>query len=135
MAYVMKRCEGYLRNARHAILGLLAIALVPTIAEAAGIGFRNDTPFPIYVQGSIIANGQIKRGPLLLIKPGQAYWDVNLTMGNRTISIYSLANQKLFEDTRAFQGKDQFYAVIPVPTLRGQPPRVDLKELPVPQGK
>jgi len=126
--------KGYLRIALQTILGLLAIALLPTWVDAAGIGFRNDTTFPIYVQGSIIANGQIKRGPLLLIKPGQTYWDVNLPVGNRTISIYSLTNQKLFEDTRAFQGQDQFYGVVLV-APRGQPSRVDLKELPVPRAK
>jgi hypothetical protein len=124
-----------LRNLRRVVLGSLAILVVPTLAAAAGIGFRNDTPYPIYVQGSLIANGQIQRGPLILIKPGQTGWDVNLLMGNRTISIYSPSNQKLYQDIRVFQGKDQFYSVVPVPVLRGQPPRVDLKEMPLPPAK
>ena len=105
------------------------------LVEAAGFGFRNDTPYPIYVQGSAVANGQIQRGPLLLIKPGQIAWDINLMQGNRTITIYSTANQKLFQDLRMFQGKDQFYSVVPLSAPRGQAPRVDLKELPLPPAK
>jgi hypothetical protein len=131
----MNPSNGNPSNLRQAVLGLLAMLLVPALVEAAGIGFRNDTPYPIYVQGSFIANGQIQRGPLILIKPGQTGWDVNLLKGNRTITIYNPSNQKLYQDIRVFQGKDQFYSVAPVPVLRGQPPRVDLKEMPLPPAK
>jgi hypothetical protein len=131
----MGRLKQHLRNARQALLAVLAFALVPAALEAAGIGFRNDTPYPIYVQGSVTVNGQIKRGPLLLIKPGQIGWDVNLTKGNHTITIYSTSNQKLFQDAHVFPGNDQFYSIMPVLVPRGQPPRVDLKEMPVPPAK
>jgi hypothetical protein len=124
-----------LTNTRRAVLGMLVVLLVPALAAAAGIGFRNDTPYPIYVQGSFVANGQIQRGPLILIKPGQTGWDVNLLMGNRTITIYSPSNQKLYQDMRVFHGKDQFYSVVPAPVFRGQPQRVDLKEMPLPPAK
>jgi len=131
----MCRRKEHPRNALQALLCLLVLALAPAVAGAAGIGFRNDAPYPIYVQGSFIANGQIRRGPLLLIKPGQTVWDVNLTKGNRTITIYGTANQKLFQDNRAFPGNDQFYSVVPVLVPHGQPPRVDLKEMPLPPAK
>jgi hypothetical protein len=36
---------------------------------------------------------------------------------------------------RVFQGTDQFYSVVQTPVLRGQPQRVDLKELPLPPAK
>jgi hypothetical protein len=126
---------GNLSTVFQVMFGLLALLLVPALVEASGIGFRNDTPYPIYVQGSLLANGQIQRGPLILIKSGQTGWDVNLLKGNRTITIYSPSNQKLYQDIRVFQGKDQFYSVVPAPILRGQPPRVDLKEIPLPPAK
>jgi hypothetical protein len=120
---------------RPGLLSLVVLAIAPAIIEAAGIAFRNDCPYPVYVQGSTIVNGQPRRGPLLLIKPGQTVWDVNLTKGSRTIAVYTTANQKLFMDTRVFPGTDQFYTVVPVAVPRGQPPRCDLKEMLPPPAK
>jgi hypothetical protein len=125
----MNACLRNLQSFCRAVLALLAIALLPAVVQAAGIGFRNDCRYPVYVQGSAIINGQIKRGPLLLIKPGQTAWDVNLTKGNHTIAVYSTANQRLFQDTHLFQGTDKFYSIVEVMVPRGQPPRCDLKEM------
>jgi hypothetical protein len=128
----MQRVKRNLSNAWRATFAVAMLALLPVAAEAAGIGFRNDAPYPVYVQSSIVVNGQIKRGPLLLIKPGQTVWDVNLMKGNITISVYNTANQKLYQDVRVFQGNDQLHAVVPMLVPPRQPPRVDLKELPLP---
>ncbi|HYV35747.1 MAG TPA: hypothetical protein VE988_08590 [Gemmataceae bacterium] len=116
----------HLRNARHGLLTLLAVALIPAASEAAGMGFRNNTAEPIYVQGSMVVNGQVKRGPLILIKPGQTAWDVNLPMGARTITIYNAANQKIYQEVRAFQGVDVLFVVTSM-QLKGQPQRIDLQ--------
>jgi hypothetical protein len=111
----------HLRNARFGLLALLALALAPAVLEAAGWGFRNDTSQPIYVQGSIVVNGQVKRGPLILIKPGQTAWDVNLPSGPRTITVYNSANQKLYQETRTFQGADVLFVVTSAAAVKGQP--------------
>jgi hypothetical protein len=122
----MGRIKGCLRNNWRALLALVVLTLVPAALEASGFGFRNDTPYPIYVQGATIVGKQIQRGPLLCIKPGCIAWDVNLMKGNRTITVYDAANRKLFQDVRIFSGDDQFFAVVPLPVQRGQPPRVNL---------
>lgn len=131
----MGRFKKHLRNARKGLLALALLVLVPAAVEAAGFGFRNDTQIPIYVQGSCTVNGQIQRGPLLYIKPGQTAWDVNLKNSTRTITIYDASNQKLFQDTLPFLGKDIFYSVVTVAVPRGQPPRVDLRLTQPPPGK
>ena len=127
----MKLFKEQLRSARAALLAVAVVALMPAVLEAAGMAFRNDTPNPIYVQGSATVNGQIKRGPLLYIRPGQTVWDVNLPTGNRTLTVYNASNQVMFQDTRPFQGKDMAFRVM----QRGQPPRVEIEILPVPPSK
>ncbi len=131
----MKWLTGHMRGVWRLIVAVGVFALVPAVSLASGIGYRNDSPYPVYVQSSVIVNGQISRGPLLLIKPGHVAWDVNLMKGNITITVYGTANQKLYQDVRTFQGKDQFHAIVPMMMPRGQPARVDLKELPLPPQK
>jgi hypothetical protein len=117
-------------------MGLLAailLALLPAAADAAGIGFRNDSMYPVYVQGSIVVNGKIRRGPLLYLRPGQTAWDVNLPAGPRTVSIFSVNNLKLYQDVLPFNGNDMFFSINPAMVPNGQPPRVDLKEMPLPK--
>ena len=86
-------------------------------------------------RGTVVVNGKIRRGPLMYIKPGQTVWDVNLVMGARTVSIYSPNNLKLYENVHVFGGNDQFFSVAPIMVPNGQPPRADLKELPLPKPK
>src|SRR5215471_3732869 len=100
----MGRSTTHTRNAWQAMLAMLVLALVPAVLEAAGIGFRNDTPHPIYVQGSSLVNGKVQRGPLLYLKPGETAYDVNLMKGPRTITVCNPANQKMFHDVRPFEG-------------------------------
>src|SRR5437763_434064 len=117
----MNRITENLRNAWRGLLALCVIALIPAVGEASGMGFRNDTKAPIYVQCSSIEKGQVKRGPLILIKPGQTAWDVNVPNGSRTITIYNASNQKLLQETRLYQGTDMFFTILPAQVKTGQP--------------
>jgi hypothetical protein len=122
-----------LRKCRSGLIALVAVALLPIAAEAAGIGYRNDTNYPVYVQGSIVVNGKVRRGQLMYVRPGQTVWDVNLPMGPHTLSVYSPNNMKLYENVHLFSGNDLFFSIAPVMVPNGQPPRVDLKDQPVPK--
>jgi hypothetical protein len=125
-----------LASARAWMMGLIAaivLVCVPAVVDAAGMGFRNDSIYPVYVQGSFVVNGQVRRGPLIYLRPGQTAWDVNLPVGPRTISVFSVNNVKLYQDTLLFNGNDVYFAINPVMVPNGQPPRVELKELPPPK--
>jgi len=132
----MRRFTDYLRNTGPASLAVVVLVLVPAALEASGIGFRNDTNQTIHVQGSLVVNGQVKqRGSLLRIKPGETAWDLNLPKCVRTITVYDGSNRVLFQGAIPFDGmNDLFFAVQPVAVPANQPPRVKLKELPVPVG-
>lgn len=103
----------------------------PLIVRAEGIGFRNDLPVPIVVQGASIVNNMLRRGPPLLIPPGRAAWDINLPPGLRFVTIYDAnqPNRILYrEPPIPFKGRDLFFSVLPAPV----PNRVLLKAEPFP---
>jgi len=131
----MSRIQDYLRSTTRAALAVVVLALVPAAVQAASdIGFRNDLNHTIYVQGSIVVNGQVRqRGSLLKIKPGETAWDRNLHKCLRTITIYDGANNKVFEAVISADGmNDQFFSVQLAPPAPKQPPLVRLKQMPVP---
>ena len=129
----MNRLKDQLRNAGRVLLAAVAFALVPGAVEAAGIGFRNDTNHVICVQGSWVTKAGVKRGKLLVIKPGDTLWDNNLANGNRTITICDGNNRVLLLDAVNFDGiNDQFFSVGPLAMPAKNVPRVKLNPQPVP---
>ena len=110
-----------LRNCRPGLIALVVFAKFPMAVEAAGIGYRNDTNYPVYVQGSIVINGKIRRGQLLFVRPGQTVWDVNLPTGLHTLSVYSPNNMKLYENVHPFSGTDLYFSIAPMMVPNGQP--------------
>ena len=112
-----------------ACLSVLALCVFADVSWAAGIGFRNDTPFPVIIQGSSTVNGAVRRGPGLLVPPGKVAWDNNLPKGvDRTITIYdaNMNNTVLFRRAIPFQGQDLFFSIQPVPGGPGQPKTLQL---------
>jgi hypothetical protein len=71
---------------------LALLPLLPEMANAAGIGFRNELDMPILIQGASNINGMIRRGQPIILLPGRTGLDPNIPPGQRQISIYD-ANQ------------------------------------------
>jgi hypothetical protein len=128
----MDNALGCLKNTWRILLVLAGLGVAPMVAEAAGIGFKNDTNQMIYVQGCSIVNGKPVRGPLLQIPPGKTLWDLGLPKGDRLIKITNAANQTVFEELRFFDGTDTFYGVVPV--IYKGPPKVFLDKRMLPPG-
>jgi hypothetical protein len=122
-----------LRSAGPGLLAVAILGLLPLAAEAAGMGFKNETNATIYVQGFTNVGGKIVRGPLLQIAPGKTLWDVNLMKGDRVIKITDPANRVLFNEVVSFNGKDTLYGVVPFAQPKG-PPKVLLEARDLPPG-
>ena|SRR5947208_1327262 len=114
------------------LLTLTLLAAVPSVADAAGMGFRNDTKSRIIVQGSTVVNGMIRKGPVLVIEPGKTVWDPTVPPGARTVSIVDGLNTQrlLFRDTVPAGPRDQLFSVqtvggrtVLVPAAMPAPPR------------
>jgi hypothetical protein len=60
------------------------------------VGFRNETKFPIIVQGSTMVNGMPKRGQLIQIAPGKIGAENNVPAGDRVYTVYDGQGQQVY---------------------------------------
>jgi hypothetical protein len=102
----------------------LLLALAPTAADAQALGFRNDTPAPVIVQGVSIVNRIPRRDRAHVLQPGEVCWDPVPVSGNRLITIADarLPIRTLYQNSILCPGKDLFLSIqvdIP-PPLPGQ---------------
>jgi hypothetical protein len=91
-------------------VGLLA--LLPTNADAAWLGFKNQLSGPVIIQNAVIVNNVVRRGKPALLQPGASGWDAIPQPGSVMVTIYD-ANQPsriLFQGT-VMSVKDLFFAV------------------------
>jgi hypothetical protein len=91
-----------LRGFRFAGLGaaaLVALGLLPTLASAEVLAFRNDTTAPIIVQGACIVRNSVKRDRPYLLQPTESC-RISLP-GNKLITVYNpkMPNQVLYQTT------------------------------------
>jgi|SRR5438128_12373091 len=107
-------------------------ALVPALASAAWLGYKNETNAIIVVQSATVVNGQIVRGKPHQLYPGEVAWDTVPQPGVRQVSIIDpKARLVVARDTVNCTGADVFLSVqVEIPQPRpGQPqpaPRVKL---------
>jgi hypothetical protein len=102
----------------------LVLAFVPACAQAQTLGFRNDTPGPVIVQGVSIVNRIPRRDRAHVLQPGEVCWDTVPVVGNRLVTIADarLPIRTLYQNSILCPGKDLFYSIqveVP-PMLPGQ---------------
>lgn len=107
-------------------LGMLVVALLPAWADAAWLGFKNDTNAVIIIQTSTVVNGQVRGGKPHKLYPGEVAWDPVAAPGIRLIGVYDPKqnNKLLVQDTVNSQNADIFLSlqvVVPL-AVKGQPP-------------
>lgn len=119
------------RSASRFGLTCLAVALLPTFADAAWLGYKNNTGAVVVIQATdlIVVNGQVKAGRVgkaHTLYPGEVAWDPIAAAGSRLISVYDPKqnNRLLHQDRVDCNKKDIFLSlqIVQPPTVRGQPP-------------
>jgi len=108
---------------------LIALAAITCLATPAGaqnfpsVGFKNETPLPLIIQGSTIVHGVPRRGAPLVVAPGRMTFDVNAPPGVRFYTVLN-GNQPAQVLLRNFpvplQGGDVLLIVRPSPQAPGQ---------------
>jgi hypothetical protein len=90
---------------------LLALALLPALAGAETLHFRNDTPMPIVMQGACVVQGKVQRDRPQPLRPTEA---CRIALpGNKLITIYdpSMPNRILFQATIPAGPEDLYFSV------------------------
>lgn len=106
----MRPRRGFRASGR-GFLALLAWGLLPDLADAEVLAFRNDTGAPIVVQGACFAQGTVQRDRPYRLQPGEAC-RINLP-GNKLITMYNarMPNQVLFKTTIPAGPEDLYFSV------------------------
>jgi hypothetical protein len=140
-------CGGRLPGRATGLCGLTAIiaVLVPACADAAWLGYKNNTPAAVVIQASdvVVVNGkvqQIRPGKPHPLYPGEVAWDAIAAPGKRIITVYDpKTNRQVYQDWADCNNKiDLFLSLqfITPPQVKGQPPPqpvLKLVPIPVPQ--
>jgi hypothetical protein len=123
----MRPWLGFRGVLRLALLGLAALALAPAEASAAWLGFRNDTQFPIVVQGASVVNGNLRRGKPQLLYPGEVFWESIVVPGKKVVEVYDPKQPRrpaLHQEGIDCGATDQFFSIqyeAAKPASKGQP--------------
>ncbi|HEY1377181.1 MAG TPA: hypothetical protein VGF55_10330 [Gemmataceae bacterium] len=126
--------DGWRHSGRTAVFGLavLAAVLVPACADAAWLGYKNNTNAVVIVQASdvVIVNGQVKQarpGKAHTLYPGEVAWDPIAAAGPRLIGVYDpKQNNRLVHQDRVDCNKNDIFLslqLVQPPQVRGQPPQ------------
>jgi hypothetical protein len=125
---------GNLRDSRQSVgrfgLALLGIALIPLAANAAWLGYKNNTGSIVVIQAAdlVVINGQVKTGrpgKAHTLYPGEVAWDPIAAPGSRMISIYDpKQNNRVIHQDRIDCNKNDIFLslqMVQPPAVRGQP--------------
>jgi hypothetical protein len=102
---------------RGGITALLWTILFVSPAQASWVYFRNDTNYPVVVQGVGVVNRVLKAGPRHTLQPGEVSRDLIVTPGKK---LFIIADAKqptriLFRDTVLCLGADLYFSIQPDP--------------------
>jgi hypothetical protein len=113
-------------------LAAFVAVVVPSFANAAWLGYKNNTIAVIVVQASdvVIVNGQVKQtrpGKAHTLYPGEVAWDPITAPGPRLLAVYDPKqnNRLVYQDRVDCNKNDIFLSVqlIQPPQLPGRPPQ------------
>jgi hypothetical protein len=111
-------------------LAMFAAVVVPSFADAAWLGYKNNTTAAVVIQAAdvVIVNGQVKQtrpGKAHTLYPGEVAWDPIAAAGSRLISVYDPKqnNRLIFQDRIDCNKNDIFLSLqlVQPAAVRGQP--------------
>jgi len=102
-------------------VGLLAVALVcllPSLARAENVVFRNDCRSSVVVQTAVVVKGVVQKDQPVLLRPGDTTDKIPTDM-DRIVTVYDArSNKMLFRDVLKADPKNpRAYAILPDPQV------------------
>jgi hypothetical protein len=106
-------------------LAVWALVHVSAPAQAATLGYRNDTQSVVVIQSAIVVNNQVRWGKPHTLFPGEAAQDAVPAPGMRVIAVFDPKqnNRLIYQETVTIGTADVLLSLrmIPPPAPRGQP--------------
>jgi hypothetical protein len=113
---------------------VLMTAVVPARADAAWLGYKNDTTAVIVVQSaSVVNNNQVRLGKAHMLYPGEIAWDAVTAPGLRQISVFDpkQPTRPLHRDVINSQNIDFLSVqIFTPPPVRGQAQQQQIRFVP-----
>jgi hypothetical protein len=117
-------------------VAVAATVLMPTCADAAWLGYKNDTQTVIVVQSASMVNNQVRLGKAHTLYPGEIAWDAVTAPGLRRLSVFDPKQplRPLHQDVFNVQNVDIFLSVQVAPAAKGgqQPAQIRLVPIKAP---
>src|SRR5437667_11919982 len=108
-------------------LACLAALGVPSLADAAWLGYKNDTNVPVIIQCAIVVNNQPRWGKPHPLFPGEVAWDAVTAPGPRLLGVFDPKqnNRLVYTEPITVGVADIFLSLqmVTPPPVRGQPPQ------------
>jgi hypothetical protein len=114
-------------------LACLAALFLPAFADAAWLGYRNDTTVPVVIQSATIVNNQLRWGKPHSLFPGEIAWDAVPSPGGRIVGVFDPKKNNLpvYQEAVTVGSTDIFLSLQMVtPPARGQPQQPQPKFIP-----
>jgi hypothetical protein len=103
----------YFRARRCLLAALFGFFLVPGVVQACWIGFRNDTDFPVVVQGAAVVKGRLRWGTPHVLYPGEVCWNCVVQAGKKQMVVFNAKKRVLSKQFITCGADDQFFAITP----------------------
>jgi hypothetical protein len=107
-------------------LTCLAALFLPTVTNAAWLGYKNNTAVPVVIQSAVVVNNQLRWGKPHTLFPGEVAWDAVTTPGARVIGVYDPKqnNRPVYRENIIVGSADIVLSLqlVPQPQLPGRPP-------------
>ena len=120
------------RETRWLGFAVLAAAILPSAADAAWLGYKNNTTAVVVIQAAdvVVVNGQVKQiraGKAHTLYPGEVAWDPITAPGPRLVGVYDPKqnNRLVYQDRVDCNKNDIFLSLqlVQPPQLPGRPPQ------------
>jgi hypothetical protein len=105
----------------------MLVLFAPTLADAAWLGFRNDTRAVIVVQGASVVDNKLRWGKPYRLLPGEVYWEPIVVTGEKVVAVFDprQPNRPVHQENIVTGDEDQFFSIqveAPPAPAKGQPP-------------
>src|SRR5947207_3287742 len=113
---MIRYCERLVRP-RAGLLAVVLVCLLPSLARAEDVVFRNECRTSIVVQTGVYVNGMLNKDQPVLLRPGEATDKIKANVERIVIVWDARTNRVLFRDVLKADRNPRTYGIQPDPQV------------------